>query len=60
LGALLHFYGIPIRGPGFGAMSAGSIGREKAFPKGSSRVSAECGGVPFPADAPSFSTLPPG
>jgi|GEM_PF-2293888 len=29
--AHLHFYRIPIRGTGFGAMSAGSIGREKPF-----------------------------
>ncbi|MBI5966785.1 MAG: hypothetical protein HY882_02855 [Deltaproteobacteria bacterium] len=39
--AHLHFYRIAIRGPGFGAMSAGSIGREKAFLKDSSQVSAE-------------------
>jgi len=35
----------------FGAMSAGSIGREETIPQVSSRLSAEWGGMPFPAQS---------
>jgi len=41
LSAPLHFYRIPICGPGFRAMSAGSIGREETIPQVPNRVSAE-------------------